>query len=112
MSADPGVTKADVSDRFADARHSFDAAFPMQTSRTTAGSTDESAGSVIDVSVVVPTFNRAERLDALLTALLEQQADGVHFDVWVVDNASTDGTPALVSRFAARDTRVHYVLET
>ena len=47
-----------------------------------------------DISVVVPTRNRAERLRALLASLAGQEAPP--FEVIVVDNASTDRTLAVV----------------
>jgi GT2 family glycosyltransferase len=47
-----------------------------------------------DVSIVIPTRNRAARLAALLTSLEHQ--DGPPFEVIVVDNASTDRTLAVV----------------
>ncbi|HEX4733300.1 MAG TPA: glycosyltransferase family 2 protein [Thermoleophilaceae bacterium] len=43
-----------------------------------------------EISVVIPTRNRAERLRALLVSLAEQ--DGPPFEVIVVDNASEDAT--------------------
>jgi GT2 family glycosyltransferase len=45
--------------------------------------------------IVIPTFNSRRWLDLCLPAVLEQA--GTAWDVVVVDNASTDGTPALVS---------------
>ena len=49
-----------------------------------------------DVSVVVATRNRARRLEALLRALGAQE--GVTLEAIVVDDASTDSTPALLAR--------------
>jgi GT2 family glycosyltransferase len=43
-----------------------------------------------DISVVVPTHNRAQRLRALLASLMQQE--GPAFEVIVVDNASSDAT--------------------
>jgi GT2 family glycosyltransferase len=43
-----------------------------------------------DVSVVIPTFNREERLHRVLSALARQAEDG--FEVVVVSDGSTDGT--------------------
>src|SRR3989442_6588896 len=43
------------------------------------------------VSVVIPTYNRRERLDRVLAALDEQRGDE-RFDVVVVDDGSNDGT--------------------
>jgi GT2 family glycosyltransferase len=47
-----------------------------------------------DVSIVVPTRNRAQRLRALLASLARQ--DGPPFEVIVVDNASSDDTLRVV----------------
>ena len=47
-----------------------------------------------EISIVVPTRNRAERLRALLASLAEQQ--GPAFEVIVVDNASEDDTLRVV----------------
>ena len=47
-----------------------------------------------EISIVVPTRNRAERLRALLASLAGQE--GPPFEVIVVDNASTDRTLAAV----------------
>jgi len=49
------------------------------------------------ISVVVPTFNRCESLKRLLDSLTKQNfAD---FEVVIVDNNSSDGTPQLVKEY-------------
>ncbi len=53
-------------------------------------------GSSPDVSVVVSTYNRADRLPLALDALLSQRG-GVSYEVVVVDNNSSDGTAGVVS---------------
>ena len=50
-----------------------------------------------DVSVIVVTFNDVGRVQACLGSVMEECA-GLRSEVIVVDNASTDGTPACVSR--------------
>jgi glycosyltransferase involved in cell wall biosynthesis len=47
--------------------------------------------------VVVATHNRASRLRSLLDALSTQTVPSDSFEVIVVDDASTDGTPAILS---------------
>jgi glycosyltransferase involved in cell wall biosynthesis len=66
-----------------------------------------------DVSVVVSTYNRADRLPLALTALLEQVGN-VPYEVIVVDNNSTDDTSRVVEALAASASsrgRLRYVFE-
>jgi glycosyltransferase involved in cell wall biosynthesis len=65
----------------------------------------------VDVSVVVPTFNRAGHLDALLGELVAQEAPGLRYEVIAVDNASIDSTCTVVRRWSRRSPAVRYVVE-
>lgn len=56
------------------------------------------------LSIIVPTRERAETLAFTLATALEQSSQD--YEVIVSDNASTDGTRAVVNRVA--DPRVHY----
>jgi glycosyltransferase involved in cell wall biosynthesis len=56
------------------------------------------------LSVVVPTRNRAENLEAAITALLAQSSSD--FELVPVDNGSSDGTWDCLNRMAATDRRV------
>jgi len=51
-------------------------------------------------SVLIVNFNGMDRLSACLKSLAEQTFPGERFDVLVLDNASTDGSPAWLERFA------------
>ena len=51
------------------------------------------------VSIVVPTFNGALRIEACLDALQRQQTERA-FQILVVDDGSTDGTAGIVKQFA------------
>jgi GT2 family glycosyltransferase len=53
-----------------------------------------------DLSVVIPTFNRADLLPKVLDALAHQRGAG-HFEVVVVDDGSSDGTSAILESFEA-----------
>ena len=55
-----------------------------------------------DVSVNICTYNRCDQLERSLESLLDQEADGVRYEIIVVDNNSTDGTPSLVESFVRR----------
>lgn len=54
--------------------------------------------------VIVPTYNEAENVRTIATAVLGALPDA---HLLVVDDASPDGTGALVQRLAAEDDRVH-----
>jgi glycosyltransferase involved in cell wall biosynthesis len=54
------------------------------------------------ISIVVPTFNRAEWLPEALESLTRQRTDGrFTYEVIVVDNASSDATREVVEGFAS-----------
>jgi glycosyltransferase involved in cell wall biosynthesis len=63
------------------------------------GASDESAvkgfESTPNVTIVIPTFNGARRLPAVLQALLKQ--DTVSFELFIIDNASTDDTARIAA---------------
>lgn len=72
--------------------------------------TEESARAP-EVSVVLSTYNRADRLPAAVDALLNQIGD-VPYEVIVVDNNSSDDTAEVVRRIAAdAGNRVRYAFE-
>ncbi len=59
------------------------------------------APRALAISVVVPTRNRARRLEALLESLERQTAPPGSFEVIIVDDGSGDSTPQVLA--AARD---------
>ncbi|MFN8020409.1 MAG: glycosyltransferase family 2 protein [Acidimicrobiales bacterium] len=61
--------------------------------------------SELDVSVVVPTYNRRAVLARVLDALDHQTLDGERFEVIVVSDGSTDGTDALLRTWEAAGPR-------
>jgi glycosyltransferase involved in cell wall biosynthesis len=56
--------------------------------------------AVAEISVVVPTRDRVARLEALVEALRRQTLGGDRFEVIVVDDASSDASPAYLERIA------------
>ncbi len=66
------------------------------------------------ISVVLPTYNRAEMLPAALRALCDQQCDGqFSYEVVVIDNGSADSTQSIVQGMADRHPSiVRHALET
>jgi glycosyltransferase involved in cell wall biosynthesis len=58
------------------------------------------------VSILIPTYNQAEFLDQAISSALMQNFPTL--EVLVLDDASTDGTPALIQKWKA-DPRFRYV---
>ena len=58
------------------------------------------------VSICIPTYNRAEKLQRAVTAILN--CDYPNFEIVISDNASTDGTRILCESWATSDTRIRY----
>lgn len=62
----------------------------------------------LELSVVVPTRNERDNIEALLERIGLALA-GVEWEAIVVDDASTDGTPELVTALAQDDRRVRLI---
>ncbi len=75
----------------------------MKTKTQKLKESDSSVGSLPLVSVVVPTYNRADRLGKTLRSVLNQTWQD--FELIVVDDGSTDGTRDVVSSFS----RIKYI---
>jgi len=60
-------------------------------------------------SVVIPTYERKERLRACLEALTAQSVDSRAFEVIVVDDGSRDGTEVLIRDLAPPPFELRYV---
>lgn len=65
------------------------------------------ATTVIDVSVIVPVFNKAPYLPELLDSLRRQTSGS--FDVWLIDDGSTDGSQQQCDEVAGTDSRFHVI---
>lgn len=62
--------------------------------------------NVPKLSIVIPTYNRAELLRECLTSMQHAPAD---CEIVVLDNASPDNTPQLVQEFAVKDSRIRSI---
>ena len=62
------------------------------------------------VSVIIPCYNYGRYLPQCVESVLSQE--GVAAEVIVIDDASTDGSDAIVRRLAAGDARVHAICHT
>ncbi|MCC7355148.1 MAG: glycosyltransferase [Anaerolineae bacterium] len=59
------------------------------------------------MSVIVPTYNRADLIPYTIDSVLSQTTSD--WELIVVDDGSTDDTAAVVKRYQDQDARVHYV---
>ncbi|HLZ19236.1 MAG TPA: glycosyltransferase family 2 protein, partial [Smithellaceae bacterium] len=71
----------------------------------------EEEGSLWKASVVIPVLNRKKTIADALASALEQKTD-FPFNILVVDNHSTDGTTALLKKFAAKYPHIHHIIPT
>lgn len=62
---------------------------------------------MVDVSVIVPVYNKGPYLPELIASLRVQTCPS--FDVWLVDDGSTDGSERICDEAAAADRRFHVV---
>ncbi len=58
------------------------------------------------VSIIIPTFNRAKKIEASISRALAQTYPNI--EVIVIDDGSTDETELVVTTFVRKDRRVHY----
>lgn len=66
---------------------------------------------MIEISVIVPTFNRAKSLEDTLRSICEQTLSHDRYEVIVVDNGSTDNTFMLTEQFMRTRPNIRYVRE-
>ena len=67
----------------------------------------------IEVSVVVPTFNRPQLLDRCLAGLVAQTFDASAYEIVIADDAASESTRRQVegwrSRFLQSGPAIHYL---
>lgn len=59
------------------------------------------------ISVVLPTYNGEQYLAQSIQSVLDQTYQNL--ELIIVDDCSTDGTPAIIRRFAERDSRIRVI---
>ena len=65
-----------------------------------------------DISAIVCTYNRSAMLREALSRIAEQRADGLRYEVIVVDNNSSDDTRRVIESFmASSHCPLRYILE-
>lgn len=61
-------------------------------------------------SIIMPTFNRAWILEKTLGKIVAQ--DYTNWELWIVDDGSTDETASVVKKFNQQDKRIQYFYQT
>lgn len=67
------------------------------------------AEPILDVSVVVPTYNNARKLPACLDALLQQDLSPDCYEILVVDDGSSDDTLHVLNSYASKAPNLRYL---
>jgi glycosyltransferase involved in cell wall biosynthesis len=65
----------------------------------------------MQISVIVPTFNRSKILQECLRALFRQTLPAKDYEVIVVDDGSRDETKAVVKKFQEKHENLHYLYQ-
>lgn len=67
----------------------------------------------MEISVIVPTYNRSETLSSALASLIGQDYDPSCFEIIIVDNNSKDATRQIVDRYIDKypQLQIRYVFE-
>lgn len=64
------------------------------------------------LTIAIPTYNRAQYLNELLSVLADQLKNERRVELIVSDNASSDQTPSLLDEFVSRGLQVRYLRNT
>lgn len=61
------------------------------------------------VNIFIPTFNAIDCIEETLNSVLSQTYQNL--EVWIVDDASTDGTQEVLKAWESKDSRLHLILK-
>ena len=61
----------------------------------------------MDISVIIPIYNKAEYVELCLESVLEQDVES--FEVIAVDDGSTDGSGAICDEYARKYARIKVI---
>jgi len=65
-------------------------------------------GGTIEISVIIPTFNRKELLKRCLESILGQEFDTDKYEIIVIDDGSADGTRELLKKLSLSNKKMVY----
>lgn len=67
---------------------------------------------IVDISVIVPTYNRKEKLRQCLESLFNQDYSQEIFEIIVIDDGSTDGTRDMLKGLSSRQPNLRYLFQS
>lgn len=59
------------------------------------------------LSIIIPTYNRADKLDTCLSRLHQQDISKELYEIWVVDDGSQDETQKVLTKWLAKSSILH-----
>ena len=62
-----------------------------------------------EISVIIPVYNTETNLEDCLTSVIGQSF--AHLEIIIVDDGSTDSSPAIIKRFAETDARIKVITQ-
>ncbi|MCM8774478.1 MAG: glycosyltransferase [Candidatus Omnitrophica bacterium] len=65
----------------------------------------------MDISIVIPTYNRREKLKRCLESLFKQEYPKDNFEIIVVDDGSYDGTKEMLRELSLRHSNLRYLFQ-
>jgi glycosyltransferase involved in cell wall biosynthesis len=63
----------------------------------------------VEISVIMPVYNGQAYLDQAVRSVQKQDTD---WELWLVDDGSTDASPQMCDEYARKDTRIHVIHKT
>lgn len=64
---------------------------------------------MIDVSIIVPTYNRCALLEKTLISLMQQDKKNIMVEILIIDDGSTDNTKLMVDEYKKKIDSLHYI---
>lgn len=64
---------------------------------------------MVDVSIIIPTYNRCDLLEKTLCSLVKQVYGNISVEILIVDDGSTDETATLIEEYKAKIKNLHYL---
>lgn len=64
---------------------------------------------MFDISLIIPTYNRANLLQMTLQSIADQETSGITYETIIIDDGSSDNTKSLVDSYRNRIKHLEYI---